>query len=157
MELSGKNRGSKTRAAVSPLSTGFTTFDQLHHFRLASPQPPRRLKTAPRCYTPSGVFVFSQKIENLVIARLEFTTSRFSLCRTDRYAIGPETHPAHQHGVQWIPHANGLRFFPWSRGPKSRGRAGLRFFIKIKLQSRFAAISRHYLFLLRTPNNALLN
>ena len=122
MELSGKNRGSKTRAAVSPLSTGFTTFDQLHLFRLASPRPPRRLKTAPRCYTPSGVFVFSQKIENLVIARLEFTTSRFSLCRTDRYAIGPETHPAHQHGAQMDSSRERIAFFPvvaWSQVPWS--------------------------------------
>ena len=39
MELSGKNRGSKTRAALSPsrpappLSTGFITIDWLHHDR----------------------------------------------------------------------------------------------------------------------------
>ena len=36
MELWGANRGSKTRAAVSPYSTGFTTFDRLRHFRPSS-------------------------------------------------------------------------------------------------------------------------
>ena len=29
----GKNHGSETRAAASPLSTGLTTFDRLHHYR----------------------------------------------------------------------------------------------------------------------------
>ena len=93
MELSGTNRGSEARAAVSLLPTSFTTFDHLHHCRPASPRPPRRSKTAPRLYPPSGVFVFSQKIENLVVLKFEPTTPRLSACEAVRHASVPVGRP----------------------------------------------------------------
>ena len=110
MELSGKNRGSKTCAALSPsrpappLSTGFITIDWPHHDRRNAR---KRLHAV-----ESGVFVFFTKdrkfgrsgirnLENLVVA-----------ARTiDRYAIGSvgpprvSTHITNRE-VPWISVAN---------------------------------------------------
>ena len=89
MELSGKNRGSKTRAAVSPLSTGFTTFERfLHDNRDVRKRAPTftnfsararkvgrsyvKLKGSPKpWYPPPGVLVFPRKVGNLAAVGYE--------------------------------------------------------------------------------------
>ena len=112
---------------ASPLSTGFPTFDRLPHdnsdvrkrvpmlanFRARERKVDRsyiKLKWCPKpWYPPSGIFVFSQKVENLAVG----TTMWRTPCATDRYAIGPvgqlqlSTRPTNT-GAQWIPQTNVL-------------------------------------------------
>ena len=123
MEFSGKNRGSKTRAALSPsrpappLSTGFITIDWLHHDRRNAR---KRLHAV-----EWGVF-FSQKIKNLVVAGSVPSTTCLSTRTIDRYAIEPvgpprvSTRNANRGGL-WISIANVL-ISAISR--VSRGRSG---------------------------------
>ena len=104
MELSGKNRGSKTRAALSPsrpaspLSTGFITIDWLHHDRRDAR---KRLHAV-----ESGVFVFFAKGQNLIVAGFKATTNRFSALKTDRYGIG---HTANRGGRAYRQHGRPYR------------------------------------------------
>ena len=99
MEFSGKNRGSKTRAALSPsrpastLSTGFITIDWLHRDRRDAR---KRLHAV-----ESGVFVFFTKGQSLIVAGFKDTTNRFSALKTDRYGIG---HTANRGGRAYRQH-----------------------------------------------------
>ena len=104
--------------------------------------------------------IFSQWILNLVVTGFEPTTIRFADGSINRHAIrpvGPRQKPFSSTSKEDPKIAKRTSLNRQFLGQVAGGRAGLRFFIKIKLQSSIATISKHYLFLLRTPNNALLN